>query len=729
LFARIRGPILANLSCLQRNRSSEDQDQEKSVTGWAIGIDIGGTFTDVVALDYASGRLHSLKVLTTHGDPADAVTDGVSRLMHEWRIDARDVRRVVHATTLFANALIERRGVATGLVVNAGFKDVIEIGHERKYDLYDLAIERAPALVPRDLRAEIGGRLDASGKEVEPVDAADVRASVARLVAKGVESVAICLLHSYASDAHERAVGEWIRRDFPSLEVTLSCQVAPVIREFERISTTVANAYIKPLANRYLNALEGRLAGLGLDCGVLMMLSNGGLSHISEARRTPIELLESGPAAGAISAAHYGLRDDRAHLLAFDMGGTTAKLSLIEHGQPAIAFGFEAARRKRFAEGSGLPIRITTVDLIEIGAGGGSIAHQDQLGLLKVGPQSAGSEPGPACYGRGGTDPTVTDANLMLGYLNPDYFAGGTLAIDTAKAKDAVGAIASALARDPIEVAWGVHDIVAENMAGAARVHVAERGRDPRDFVLLCTGGGGPLHAYYVAQKIGVRTIICPPAAGVASAYGLLVAAARADRSRTATFRPAADSLQSLENAFAALETDARASLARLEETFGPIALTRQADGRFVGQGFNLSVQLPAGPYQGGAARSEQEVRAALVSAFESAYQEKFGRTPPDVPVELVNLRIAGEAPPRALFAPEALRAGPPAEPKALRQVYFKEAGGFVRTPVYERSGLLAGFEAAGPLLVEDASSSLVVGPKGHVKQLASGNLVIELRE
>ena len=699
------------------------------MTQWAIGIDIGGTFTDVVALDYSAGKLHSLKVLTTHGDPAQGVTDGVSELIRTCRINPPEVKRVVHATTLFANALIEHRGISTGLLTNQGFMDVIEIGHERKYDLYDLAIDRAPSLVPRNQRAEIGGRLDAKGNELEPLNSRDVHTAVATLVEAGVESIAVCLLHSYASGRHERMVAEWIKRDFPAMEITLSSDVAPVIREFERISTTVANAYIKPLANRYLNALEERLSTLGLMSGVLMMLSNGGLCHLSEARRNPIELLESGPAAGAISAAHYGLRDGQSHLLAFDMGGTTAKLSLIEHGRPSIAYGFEAARRKRFAEGSGLPIRITTVDLIEIGAGGGSIAHQDQLGLLKVGPESAGSEPGPACYSRGGSEPTVTDANLVLGYLNPDYFAGGSLSIDRTKAAAAIGRLGASLGRDVIDIAWGMHDIVAENMAGAARVHVAERGRDPRDFVLLCTGGGGPLHSYYVARKIGVRTIICPPAAGVASAYGLLVASARADRSRTMSFRPSSDSLEAIEQAFSALETQARASLEHLADTFGPITLTRQADGRFVGQGFNLSVKLPEGPYTGVHTGSEEEVRAKLIAAFEAVYQEKFGRTPPDVPVELVNLRIAGDAPPRERFTPEALGHGSLPAPKGIREVYFREAGEYLPTPIYERSMLPAGFSAPGPLVIEDTSSSLVVGPKGYVEQLSSGNLVITMTD
>ena len=696
---------------------------------WAIGIDIGGTFTDVVALDYSAGAQHSLKVLTTHEDPALGVTDGIGQLMVRCSIDPAEILRVVHATTLFTNALIERRGAVTGLLTTAGFRDVLEIGHERKYDLYDLNIEHAPPLVPRRLRAEIGGRLDAWGNEIDPIVAADVEAAVSKLVASGIESIAVCLLHSYAGTVHERTVGEIIKRSFPSLEITLSSDVAPVIREFERMSTTAANAYIKPLASRYLRSLEARLKVLGLQSGVLMMLSNGGLSHISEAKRNPIELLESGPAAGAIAAAHYGRLDGHLSLLAFDMGGTTAKLSLVEHGDAAIAFGFEAARRKRFAEGSGLPIRITTIDLIEIGAGGGSIAHQDQLGLLKVGPESAGSEPGPACYGLGGTDATVTDANLLLGYLNPDYFAGGTFAIDIDQARVAIGRIGESVSRGATETAWGMHDIVAENMAGAARVHVAERGRDPRDFVLLCTGGGGPVHSYYVAQKIGVRTIVCPPAAGVASAYGLLVAPARADRSCTASFRPLSDSLDGLERLFGSLEVQASLPLQPLATNFGPITLARHAEGRFVGQGFNLSVQLPDGPYAGSGAPDAEEMRRRLVSAFEAVYREKFGRTPPDVPVELVNLRVAGSAPPRVPFVPQRMGQGSRALPKARRKVYFREINGFVDTPVYERSTLTAGFNAQGPLLVEDPGSTLVVGPLGHVEQLDSGNLVIRIKE
>ncbi|WP_082988146.1 hydantoinase/oxoprolinase family protein [Bordetella bronchialis] len=704
-------------------------DRENDVAGWAIGIDIGGTFTDIVALDYGASALHSLKVLTTHGDPAEGVAEGVRRIVATCGIAPKDVTRIVHATTLFTNALIERRGCRTGLLVTRGFKDVIEIGHERKYDLYDLQIEAAPALVERRLRAEIGARMDARGTEIAPVDPRETIAAVGELVREGIESLAVCLLHAYASDAHERQVAAILREAYPGLAITLSSEVAPVVREFERMSTTSANAYIKPLASRYLDNLQRRLRDLGLRADILMMLSNGGLSHLGEARRVPIELLESGPAAGAISAACYSARDRQPDLLAFDMGGTTAKLCLVENGQPSIAFGFEAARQKRFAEGSGLPIRITTIDLIEIGAGGGSIASQDALGLLKVGPQSAGSEPGPVCYGRGGDRPTVTDANLLLGYLNPDYFAGGTMSIDADLSAAAIGALGDALGHRAMDVAWGIHDIVAENMAGAARVHVAERGRDPRDFVLLCTGGGGPLHSYYVAQKIGVRTIICPPAAGVASAYGLLVAPARADRSRTVNVRPASDSLEDLERAYADLEGQALESLRPLDAAFGPATVRRGADGRYAGQGFSLTVDLPAGPYAGAGADKGDAVRQALLRAFESAYREKFGRTPPDVPIELLNLRVSATAPPRQQLAHADMKTGGDIAPAGRRQVYFRESAGFVDTPVYKRDTLHPGFDRAGPMLIEDEGSTLVVGPRGHVRQLPSGNLIVTIQE
>ena len=588
---------------------------------FSIGIDIGGTFTDLVALDHTQGRQHSLKVLTTHDDPASAVVDGVARLLGHHGIQASSVLRVAHATTLFTNALIERRGAVTGLLATRGFRDIVEMGNERKYNLYDLQIERVGSLAPRHLRGEVSSRLNAQGEEIEPMDMAQAMAEVTRLVDAGVESLAICLLHAWRSDAHERQLQRAIAQAHPNLALTLSCDTAPVIREYERMTTTLANAYIKPMASHYLASLARRLGELGLPADILMMLSNGGLAHLDHARSHPIALLESGPAAGAISAAYHSLREGKPDLLAFDMGGTTAKLCLVENGKPSVAFGFEAARRERFAEGSGMPINITAVDLIEIGAGGGSIAHRDELDLLKVGPRSAGSEPGPMCYGRGGTEPTVTDANLFLGYLNAAYFAGGTLEIDAGQSARGFETLGALLGREAVDSAWGVLDIVAENMAAAARVHVAERGRDPRNFVLVATGGGGPLHAYHVARKIGVSTIVCPPEAGVASAFGLLVATARADRSRTFSFKPATDDLALLEAGFVALETDVSEPLAALDANFGPMRLHRRADGRFVGQGFNLAVDLPDGPYRFNDAEGEALWRDALDKAFRKEYQ------------------------------------------------------------------------------------------------------------
>ena len=686
----------------------------------AIGTDIGGTFTDIVAVNYDTGEIQTHKVLTTHEAPADGVIQGLETLFAKTGIQPGDVARFVHATTLFTNALIEGKGARTGLIATEGFGDIIEIGNERRYDLYDVNIEPARLLVSSELRAEIRGRLNAQGREVEPPQRENVLDATAHLVAAGAESIAVCLLHSYANPAHEQLVAEWIHEAYPEISLSLSSEIAPEIREFDRVCTTAANACIKPLANRYMEDLARRVEELGVSCGVLMMLSNGGLSDIEVAKQKPIDLLESGPAAGAISAAWWGGKNDFTRLLAFDMGGTTAKLSVVENGLPAVSYRFEAARQKRFAEGSGIPLRITTVDLIEIGAGGGSIARTDQMGLLKVGPESAGSEPGPACYGRGGDDVTVTDANLVLGYLNPDYFAGGTIAIDPTLSRAAFSSLAGGLGIQIDEVAQGVHDIVAENMAAAARVHVAERGHDPRDFVMVATGGGGPLHAYSVARKIGVSKILCPPAAGVASALGLLVSPARADRSITVGFRPASDSIDDLEAKYAVLEQEAHASIASLSRTFGTPEVARYADGRYVGQGFTLTVVMPDGPYT--AANGEQ-----VQKAFETAYREKFGRTPPAVPIELVSLRVSVAAMPLAEIDPRAKAASAQPMPKGERAVFFEEIKAYVATPVYDRVDLPIGERLQGPLLIEDTGSTLVVGPSGSVEQLTSGNLLISI--
>jgi N-methylhydantoinase A len=691
--------------------------------GYSLGIDIGGTFTDIVVYDGARGRQLNRKVLTTPDDPARAVAAGVEALLGRHRLPPDEFTRVVHATTLFTNALIERRGAVAGLITTAGFADTLEIGRERKFELYDLNVARPEPLVPRHLRLEVPERTRADGSIARRLDGRRVAAQARRLVDAGVTSIAVVFLHAYANPGHEAAAARVIGRRHPGIAVTTSHEVAPEIREYERASTTVANAYIKPLARLYLDAMARRVAALGIRAPLLLMLSSGGLTHVAEAVRTPVQMLESGPAAGALAAAFFGREDSRGSLIAFDMGGTTAKLSLVDGGEPLIAYAFEAARQKRFLEGSGLPIRISTIELIEIGAGGGSIADVDEIGLLRVGPRSAGSQPGPAAYGLGGVEPTVTDADFLLGYLNPDYFAGGEMRIDLAAARAALERLAARVKLPLTECAWGIHDVVNENMAGAARVHIAERGRDPRHYALLCTGGAGPVHAYYVARKLGLRQIICPPAAGVASALGLLMAPARVDRVATVGIRLDRDSVAALETAFRRLEDDARAVMADTGLKLDTASVRRLADGRFLGQGFDLVVGLPDGPYD-----ESEACRQRLIAAFETAYRDKFALTPPAVPVEFINIRVAIRAPVAgAEVTVHGEAGGGGGAVKGVRPAYFPERRRFEETIVYDRTRLAPGDELRGPAVVEEEGSTLVIGPGGTARVAGTGNLVVTI--
>ena len=687
---------------------------------YSLGIDIGGTFTDIVVFDHENGSQFARKVLTTHTDPAKGVISGVRQVLSEDALPAADIGRVVHATTLFTNATIERKGAPTGLITTEGFRDVLEIGRERKYELYDLSIAKPAPLAPREWRREVAGRIDADGAERIPLDLSALVAQAKELQASGVTSIALVFLHSYANSDHELRAGEALTNAVPGVEISLSVEVAPEIREFERTSTTVVNAYIKPLAAQYLDRLAGELANLNIAAPLQLMLSNGGLGALDQAKKAPVALLESGPAAGALAGAWFGEADGGGHVLAFDMGGTTAKLSLVDDGQPLISYDFEAARQKRFAHGSGLPIKISTIELIEIGAGGGSIARLNTLGLLQVGPDSAGSEPGPACYGRGGEQPTVTDANFLLGYLNPDFFAGGSMSVDMDAARAAVARLADEAGLTVEQAAWGIHDIANEAMAGAARVHIAERGKDPRSYALLTTGGGGPLHGYNVAQKLGCTRLIVPPAAGVASAVGLLIAPARVDR--VASVVAELDTLDwpAFEARFAGLEGEARDLIAGTGLNPSAARIERLADIRYVGQAFEVVVTLPPGPYT-------EASKPALIEAFEAAYIAKFTRTPPSVPVEIINIRTAvsvevpGERPRAAIAA-----TGEP-QPNARRRVYFPEADGYVETPVYDRADLPSGYAFAGPAVIEEAASTLIVGPSGRARVADDGNIVVDL--
>ena len=688
----------------------------------SLAIDIGGTFTDIVLHSHDDGLVFSHKELTTPHDPTEGAIRGIDTLLAREGIAGERVSRVIHATTLFANALIERRGARTGLITTAGFRDTLEMRREFKYDLYDLLIDIPQALIPRELRFEVAERVRAGGTLDLPLHEDDVLKAGRALVEQGVESLAVVFLHAYANPAHERRAREILEQHFPQLYVSISSEVAPQIREYERSSTTAANAYVRPMADRYLRSLGDQLKTLGIGCPLLMMLSNGGFTHADEARRYPVQLLESGPAAGAIAAAYFSKRSGVRNVLAFDMGGTTAKLSVVENNQPLIAYQFEAARERRFAPGSGMPINISTVELIEIGAGGGSIAHLDSLNLLKVGPRSAGAQPGPACYQRGGDQPTVTDANLLMGHLDAETFAGGTMKLSRDAAAASVAPLTGALQMGTEKVADGVIAVVNENMASAARVHVAEGGHDVTKFALLLTGGGGPLHGCDVARRLGIDRVICPPAAGVASALGLLMAPARIDRVSSIARALRDITPAALEAMFVALERDAARVM---QETLGASArftFARAADIRFVGQGFEIVTPLPAGPFGAG---TDAQIRAAFVGL----YRRIFAHVPPVEEIELINLRLAAietvtEKPVRLDRASrQAWKIG-----AASRAIFDAASGRWQPVRVLAREALEPDQELAGPVVVEDASSTLLI-PQGAVgRRDAAGNIIVDLQ-
>ena len=687
---------------------------------YSLGIDIGGTFTDIVAYDQESGRIVKAKELTTPDDPSRGVITCIRNLLGADGMSAGDFSRMVHATTLFTNSIITRDGAKTGMLTTAGFRDAVEIGRERKFELYDVFITKPDPLVPRHLRAEIPERMGPDGTVLTQIDLEAVRREADRLVAAGVESLAVVFLHCYANPAHEDAAMEVIEAAHPNLFLSASHDVSPEIREYERASTTSANAYVKPLAQRYLDTLIADAGKLGVDAPFFMMLSNGGLTHVEEAKSRPVLLLESGPAAGALVAAHFGGAAGEKNILAFDMGGTTAKLALVEDGRPHVSYSFEAAREKRFVVGSGLPMNISTIELIEIGAGGGSIAYVDGMGLLKVGPRSAGSEPGPVCYGRGGTEPTVTDADLLLGYLNPGYFAGGSMRIDRDAASKAAEPLARALGLSVSEVAWGIHDVVNENMVSAARVHIAEQGHDVRQFTLLATGGAGPVHSYYVARKLGLKRLICPASAGVASALGLLIAPARVDRTGTVASRFSEMDWDALEQQYRDLESEAAVVIA--ETGFDPAnaTATRLADMRFAGQGFEIVLELLPGPYNADAAPK-------LRAAFEEVYRETFARTPPDVEPEIINIRVSMAAKVPGVDLKSETSASTAKPKTGTRPAYFPEEGEYIETPVYDRNLMIPGYAFEGPAIVEESESTLILGPDARARVDEQLNLIVDL--
>jgi N-methylhydantoinase A/oxoprolinase/acetone carboxylase beta subunit len=688
---------------------------------YRFSFDIGGTFTDLVLYDEMSGRLEVTKELTNAAAPTKPILEGLRALLSSLGIQPGDIKEVVcGATTLVTNLIIERKGAKVGLVTTKGFRDILEMRREGRYDLYDLTARFPSPLVPRSLREELAERIAPDGTVLIKPRLSDVRSLARRFKSAGVQSIAVCLLHSYRNPAHEKLVAKIFAACAPEICVSISCEVAPEIREFERMSSTVLNAYVRPFVSQHLRRLQADLRAIGLGAQIRIMQSNGGIIDASEGERVPIKLLESGPAAGAIATARLAKDMGHQNVVSFDMGGTTAKTCLISGGAPSVAFEFDTARADRFKKGSGFPVRLPVIDLIEIGAGGGSIARVDRMGLLQVGPESAGANPGPACYALGGRQPTVTDADLVLGYLNPDYFLGGRMRLDVDRAKAAIEAgVATALGMTVSEAASGIFRVVNESMANSAKVHVAEKGKDPRNYVMLAFGGAGPVHAREVAKRLGIRTVLVPLSAGVFSALGLLLAPLSIDVNHT-FFKPLADMhWNEIRHAYEDMERQAVGVLTIAGERAKDVSFARTLDVRYVGQGHEVNV-----PFE---TAGTDNLTAQVRDRFYSVYAELFGHHMTDVEAEVVTLRIkASRAMPDVNVAGAAARPSERGNPhKGERHAFFHELGDYIDVPVFDHQFLAPESRIEGPAIIEQRESTTLVGPGDVLTIDKIRNLVI----
>jgi len=686
---------------------------------YRVGLDIGGTFTDFVLLDRVSGEIRLHKCLTTPDDPSEGALDGLGQLLSAAGLAMADLDALVHGTTLVTNTLIERRGARVGLLTTQGFRDILEMGTEQRYDIHDLFLEFPEPLVPRGLRREVRERISRDGDVVVPLDAEQARAEIGRLAESGVEAIAVCLLHAYKNPAHEAALGQLVAGAHPGIAVSLSSAVEPELREYDRVATTVANTYVQPLMARYVRRLARALDERGFRGRFHLMHSSGGLVAPAVAEAFPVRFLESGPAGGGMATAFFGAGADKPDVISFDMGGTTAKACLIQDGRAGVAPLMETARVHRFKKGSGLPIRAPVIDMIEIGAGGGSIARIDELGLMKVGPGSAGADPGPACYGLGGTEPTVTDANLLLGYLDAGFFLGGRMALDTEAAAAPVARLGGRLGLSEQETAWGIYEIVCENMAAATRVHIVEKGRDPRRYAMVAIGGAGPAHGARVARKLGVAEVIVPPASGAASALGFLVAPFSFEQARSLPCLVRDMDFAAVNGLLAELEAEGRRQLGEAGVDPGEISVSRSADMRLFGQMHEIEVPLPDGPLSGGGIE-------AIEAAFAEVYTRLYTHLYRGAQIQALHWRVVCSGPkpevPAARQAPSGVAAG---AKKRSRPAYFPEAGGPVQAAVYDRYALRPGDRIAGPAIVEERESTTVVPPGDSL--LVDGQLNLRL--
>jgi len=689
-----------------------------------VAVDIGGTFTDGVATLHPQGRIWVGKTPTTPSDPGEAVSTVIGDLLRQVAVSmggaSPQLGEVLHGTTLVTNTLIERKGAATGLITTAGMRDALDIGREWRYDPYDLDIVLPQPLVPPECRAEVAERLGAHGDVLEALDDADVAAAIQALADAGVTSVAVSLLHAYMDDSHERRIEAAIKARLPEMAVSTSSSLAREIGEFERTSTATANAYVKPVVADYLRQLEARIGDIRRGIPLRVMVSSGGFTSARAGAESPIMLLESGPAAGVLSALNTARQNDVDQVLAFDMGGTTAKACVAIDGEAPVAHSFECARVERFKRGSGLPILIPSIELIEIGAGGGSIAYCNRLGLLNVGPESSGSVPGPVCYGRGGAQPTVTDADLLLGYLNPGNFLGGEMALDLDATRAAMARLGEQLKMPAESVAWGICNMVNENMASAARIHIAETGHDPRELSMVATGGAGPVHAVDVARKLRIPRVLVPIAAGAGSCLGMLAAPARVDRAWSSPQLLAEVDWSQIARVLGQLRQEGEAELASVGAR--DVEWRIGADMRYYGQGAEVPVSIPY-------AEVDAATGAGVLAAFEEQYQRLYGRLVPNARPQVTTWRLVGKARTQGSHFEwgDARTSGGAAV--GSRPVYLPLRRAYGEVPVHDRYLLAAGTTLQGPLILEERESTLVVAVEADVAVLADLTISVTIKE
>ena len=685
-----------------------------------LGVDIGGTFTDV-ALEVGDRR-YTAKGLTTARAPEAGVLAIVRAIIGEAGIKPGDVQLIIHGTTLATNALIERKGAKTALVTTEGFRDILEIRHENRFEQYDVNIDLPPPLVPRRLRLPVRERIDAQGNVLVPLDEASVTRALDLIAAQNIEAVAVGFLHSFTNPEHELRVGVAVARRLPNVAVSLSSDVSPEMREYERFSTACANAYLQPLIGSYLGKLARELEQSSFRCPMLLMTSGGGITTVETAIRFPVRLVESGPAGGAIFAACIARQHGLDHVVSFDMGGTTAKICFIDQGRPQTARAFEVARVYRFTKGSGLPLRIPVIEMVEIGAGGGSIAAIDSLGRIAVGPQSAGSEPGPVCYGRGGSEPTVTDADLVLGRIDPATFSGGKMRLDVSAAQGAVAErIGAKLDLGAEHAALGISEMVDENMANAARVHAIESGKDVRPRTLIAFGGAAPLHAARVAEKLGISRVLIPANAGVGSAVGLLRAPVAYEVVRGRLMRLSSFEPENANRLLADMRAEAEAIVRRGAGAV-PLAERRAAFMRYRGQGHEIAVELPVRAFN-------SADRAAITALFEDAYRRLYSRPIPGVDIEILSWVVTVSAPTQGELASVMPVRASEAQTHARRPLFDPQAGEFQNVPIYWRGDLTAGAKIAGPAVIAEDDTSTVVSPLFEAQVDKFGYIALTRRE